>query len=60
MKSIYSKFSCPQCGEVRFINVNGICFDCRNDNKLEDLIRKRKKQDKDKQSFTFLEIESYF
>lgn len=59
MKPIY-KFSCPQCGEIRYINVNGMCFDCRNKNNLEDLTRKRNRQLKNNHSHVSLEVESYF
>jgi len=60
MKPIYNEFSCPQCGELRYINVKGICFDCRNENNLEDLTRKRNRQQKNNHSHVSLEVESYF
>ena len=60
MKPIYNEFSCPQCGELRYINVNGICFDCRTENNLEDLTRKRNRQQKNNHSHVSLEVESYF
>jgi len=60
MKPIYNEFSCPQCGELRYINVNGICFDCRNENNLEDLTRKRNRQQKNNHSHVSLEIKNYF
>jgi predicted ATP-dependent serine protease len=59
MKPIYNEFSCPQCGELRYINVNGICFDCRNENNLEDLTRKRIRQQKNNHSQISLEVKSY-
>ncbi|MFX0022722.1 MAG: hypothetical protein ACFE9S_10370 [Candidatus Hermodarchaeota archaeon] len=34
MKPIFEEFYCPQCREIRYINVDGICFDCNNENKL--------------------------
>ena len=60
MKPIYNEFSCPQCGELRYINVNGIYFDCRNENNLEDLTRKRNRQQKNNHSHVSLEIKNYF
>ncbi|MFW9941091.1 MAG: hypothetical protein ACFFFT_08615 [Candidatus Thorarchaeota archaeon] len=44
MKTLYKEFNCPQCGGLRYINVNGICFDCYNKNTLITLEKKRKKQ----------------
>jgi hypothetical protein len=54
MKPIYKEFFCPQCGEIRYINVNGICFDCNNENSLLALAKQRKHQKLDflNQSFT--------
>jgi hypothetical protein len=42
MKPIYKEFNCPQCGKLRHINVNGICFDCNNENTLVALAEQRK------------------
>lgn len=42
MKPIFKEFYCPRCGKLRYINVNGICFDCRNEKTLEMLAIKRK------------------
>jgi hypothetical protein len=58
MKPIYNKFSCPQCRELRYINVNGICFDCKNDNNLEALTKKRKIQQNHNRSSISLRVES--
>jgi hypothetical protein len=46
MKSIYKEFRCPQCGDLRYINVNGICFDCNNRNTLLTLAEQRRAQHK--------------
>lgn len=46
MKTLYKEFNCPQCGGLRYINVNGICFDCKNKNTLETLAKKRKLEHK--------------
>ncbi len=42
MKPIFEEFCCPQCGELRHVNVNGICFDCNNENTLLALAKQRK------------------
>jgi hypothetical protein len=42
MKAIFKEFYCPQCGNLRHINVNGICFDCNNENHLITLAKQRK------------------
>ena len=42
MKTVYKEFICPQCGDLCYINVNGICFECNNKNNLELLAKKRK------------------
>ena len=44
MKPIFKEFWCPECGQIRYINANGICFDCRNEKTLEALAIKRKDQ----------------
>jgi predicted ATP-dependent serine protease len=59
MKPIYNEFCCPQCGELRYINVNGICFDCRNENNLEELTKERNIQQNHNRSSVSLRIESY-
>ena len=46
MKPVYKEFNCPQCGELRHIDVNGVCFDCNNENTLISLAEKRKLQQK--------------
>ena len=46
MKPKFEKFCCPQCGKLRFINVNGICFDCYNEQTLIALAKQRKQQQK--------------
>lgn len=46
MKPIFKEFCCPQCGDLRHINVNGICFDCNNRNTLLTLAEQRKSQHK--------------
>ena len=46
MKTLYKEFNCPQCGGLRYINVNGICFDCKNKNILEILAKQRKLEHK--------------
>jgi hypothetical protein len=42
MKAVYKEFICPQCGDLRNINVNDICFDCSNKNILKTLAKQRK------------------
>ncbi|MDX1798116.1 MAG: hypothetical protein R3255_05665 [Candidatus Lokiarchaeia archaeon] len=42
MKAIFLEFICPQCGEKRYVNVSGICFDCNNENNLLALAKQRK------------------
>ena len=44
MKPIFKEFCCPSCEKLRYINDNGICFDCRNKKTLETLAVKRKRQ----------------
>ncbi len=44
MKTLYKEFNCPQCGGLRYINVDGICFDCNNKNILLALEKRRKIQ----------------
>jgi len=46
MKPIFKEFYCPQCGDLRHININGVCFDCDNENTLLELAEKRKLQHK--------------
>ncbi len=59
MKTLYKEFNCPQCGCLRFINVNGICFDCSNENTLVTLTERRKMQQKLSNSFRTLSVESH-
>ncbi|MFW9826347.1 MAG: hypothetical protein ACFFEY_01865 [Candidatus Thorarchaeota archaeon] len=59
MKPIFEEFYCPQCGELRYINVKGICFDCNNKIRLLTLAKQRKSQQKLNYSFETLSIESY-
>ena len=42
MKPILEEFWCPQCGQLRYVNTNGICIDCRNENFLEEFAQQRK------------------
>jgi len=44
MKPIFKEFYCPICEKLRYINDNGICFDCRSKKNLETLAIKRKRQ----------------
>ncbi|MFX0080403.1 MAG: hypothetical protein ACFE94_01490 [Candidatus Hodarchaeota archaeon] len=44
MKPIFKEFNCPQCGNLCYINVHGICFDCNNENTLISLAKQRKLQ----------------
>ena len=46
MKPIFREFCCPQCGEIRHIIVDDICFDCNNENTLTSLAEQRKIQQK--------------
>ena len=46
MKTIYEEFNCPQYGGLRYINVDGICFDSKNKNTLETLMEQRKLEQK--------------
>lgn len=59
MKTIFLEFCCPQCGELRYINVSGICFDCNNENTLIALEKQRKLQQKLNMSIQSLSVESY-
>jgi len=59
MKPIFKEFSCPKCGEIRHINVNGICFDCNNEKILATLAEQRKLQHKLNISIKSLSLESY-
>jgi hypothetical protein len=60
MKPIFKEFYCPQCGGIRRLNVNGICFDCRNENMLILLAEQRKKQHKLRNTIPALKVENYF
>ncbi len=42
MKPIFEEFCCPHCGELRYVNVNGICYDCNNEITLLALAKQRK------------------
>jgi hypothetical protein len=44
MKPIFKEFNCAQCGKLRYINLNGICFDCHNEKTLIKLANQRKAQ----------------
>ncbi|MFX1366405.1 MAG: hypothetical protein ACFFCE_01875 [Promethearchaeota archaeon] len=44
MKTVYKEFCCPECGELRYINVNGICFNCKTEKTLTFLAEQRKLQ----------------
>ena len=59
MKTTFGEFCCPQCGELRYINLNGICFDCNNENTLITLAKQRKLQQKLNMSIQSLSVESY-
>ncbi|MFX1420631.1 MAG: hypothetical protein ACFE9N_17170 [Promethearchaeota archaeon] len=59
MKSIFKEFCCPQCGELRHIKVNGICFDCNNENTLISLAKQRKSKHKLNISVQTLSVENY-
>lgn len=58
MKPIYKEFCCPKCGEIRHINVNGICFDCNNENALDTLTKQRKLQQKFNNLILSLKVEN--
>jgi hypothetical protein len=58
MKPKFGKFCCPQCGKLRYINVNGICFDCNNENTLLALAEQRKLRQKLYFLFQSLSLES--
>ncbi len=58
MKPIFKEFCCPQCGELRNVNINGICFDCNNENTLISLAKQRKLKHKLDISIQTLSIES--
>ncbi|MFX1487851.1 MAG: hypothetical protein ACFFBI_01795 [Promethearchaeota archaeon] len=58
-KPIFKEFFCPQCGEMRHINVNGICFDCNNEMTLDTLAKRRKLQQKFNNIFLPLKVENY-
>lgn len=59
MKPIFREFCCPQCGELRHINVNGVCFDCNNENTLISLAEQRKLQQKLAMTIHSLNVENY-
>jgi len=59
MKPIFREFCCPQCGELRHINVNGVCFDCNNENTLNSFAEQRKLQQKFALKNHSLSVESY-
>jgi len=59
MKPIFKEFYCPQCGELRYVNVNGICYDCKNENTLLALAKVRKSQQKFNFSVQTLNLQSY-
>ena len=59
MKPIFREFCCPQCGELRHINVNGVCFDCNNENTLISLAKQRKLQQKLPMTNYSLSVENY-
>jgi len=59
MKPIYNEFRCPQCRELRYINVNGICFDCNSQNILYSLAEQRKSHQKLSNLFQPLNVESF-
>ena len=59
MKTVYKEFNCPQCGELRYIDVNGICFDCNNKNILISLAKQRKLHQKLHMTINSLSIENY-
>jgi len=59
MKPIFSEFCCPQCGELRYINVNGVCFDCNNEKILVALAEQRKLQQKFPMTNFSLSVENY-
>ncbi|MFX0004189.1 MAG: hypothetical protein ACFFAA_10070 [Promethearchaeota archaeon] len=59
MKPIFEEFCCPQCGEIRYINVKGICFDCNTKKTLLALAKKRKIQQKLNFSVQTLSLEGY-
>ncbi len=59
MKAVYKEFCCPQCGKLRHINVNGVCFDCSNENILVALAEQRKLQSKLNISIESFSVESY-
>ncbi len=59
MKPIFREFCCPQCEELRYVNVNGVCFDCNNENTLIALAKQRKLQQKFAMTIHSLSVESY-
>ena len=59
MKAMYKEFNCPQCGELRYIDVNGVCFDCNNKNILTALAEQRKLKQKLHMTINSLSIENY-
>ena len=59
MKPIFKEFYCPQCGELRYVNINGICYDCKNENTLLALAEVRKSRKKFNFSVQTLNLEIY-
>jgi hypothetical protein len=42
MKIIYKKFLCPKCQQIRWLKINGICADCRDELILSNIASNRK------------------
>ncbi|MFX1569353.1 MAG: hypothetical protein ACFFCV_13405 [Promethearchaeota archaeon] len=60
MKPIFKEFYCPQCGGLRYIDVNGVCFDCNNKNTLILLAEQRKSQQNLDTTINSLSVETYY
>lgn len=59
MKLKFEKFYYPQCGELHYININGIYIDCRNEKTLLTLAKQRIRQKKLNNSYQTLTIENH-
>lgn len=58
MKPVFKEFWCPQCGNIRFVYVDGICDYCRNVSTLEKLTKQRKLKHQLDNGFFQIELET--
>ena len=41
MKPIFEEFYFPQCGQIRYVYVDGVCSSCSSENQLERIIERK-------------------